>query len=191
MLRARLFAGTFLAGIAGMRLLALTTLALFVAASSGCITHHTIARPASPAAIAEVQTQLESRGAWIEYALPGLPPQINTVARGEVRRVGGATPSLIVRTEQPALFVPLENIRSIQVNNHLEGAARGFAAGLLSGVLVGALLAPGARSSCNAGDDGCIGLDFSGAVLVTSLLFGAGIGLAVGAGVGQRHLYTF
>lgn len=63
--------------------------------------------------------------------------------------------------------------------------------GVLSGALVGALLASGGSSQCNAGEDGCIGFDVSGAIMVTSLLLGTAIGAGIGAGVGHRHLYTF
>jgi len=186
-----LSAGTLLATAMRMRFLSLATLTAFLVATSGCTTHHQMARPLTPLAVAQVQDTLERRGAWVEHGWPGQPPQVAAVERGDVHRVGTTTPSLVLLSDDPRQSIPLEYVRSIQLNNHTEGAVKGLLIGALSGGLMGVLLASGGESKCNPGDDGCIGLDFSGAILITSLLIGTAIGVGIGAGVGQRHIYTF
>jgi hypothetical protein len=174
-----------------MRCVALTTLVGFVTAASGCASHQPMPHPLTPAAVAQVKDALESRGAWVEYDWPGQPPIVGAVQRGNFQSVGSVQPSLVVLIDEPKHAVPLENVRSIQINNHWRGAAEGLGVGLLSGALLGALLASGGESHCSPGDDHCIGMDFSAEILASSILLGSAIGIVVGASVGQRIVYTF
>jgi hypothetical protein len=173
------------------RCLAFTTLVAFVTAASGCASHQPMPDPLTPAAVAQVKEALESRGAWVEYGWPGQPSIIGAVQRGHFQSVGAVQPSLILLTDEPRHAVPLEHVRSIQFNNHWLGAAEGFGVGLFSGALLGALLSSGEKSHCSPGDDHCIDLDFSEAILVSSIVLGAAIGVVVGVSVGHKRVYTF
>jgi hypothetical protein len=174
-----------------MRFVALATLAAFSLTATGCAIHKQMPRPPTPAAVAEVQDALERRGAWLEYGPPGHPPLIAAVQQDSFQRVDLGRPSLILYTDEPAHAVPLEHARSLQVNNHWLGALEGLGIGVLSGFLIGALLAQGGKSSCNPGDDGCLGMDFSDAIFFLSVITCSAAGTGIGAAVGQRFVYTF
>jgi hypothetical protein len=174
-----------------MRRTALFTVAAFASASIGCATSRQLPRPLTPAAVTQVQGALERRGAWVEHGLPGPPALIAAVERGRFRRVGADAAALELLSDDPPQAIPLQYVRSVQVNNHWLGGLEGAGLGFLSGAVIGVLLAPGGRSTCNSSDDNCLGLDFSGEILATSLLLGTLIGAAVGGAVGQRQTYRF
>jgi hypothetical protein len=165
--------------------------AICLGAGTGCAIHQKMPQPLTAAAVSRVQEALDARGAWVEYRVPGRPLETVGVERGSARRVGTVTPSLELVAEDPPRVIPLGSVRSIQVNDHLLGAVEGLAAGTLSGALVGGLWAPSGKSSCTPGADDCIGMDFSDEIFFTSIVVGALVGLAVGASVGQRLVYTF
>jgi hypothetical protein len=143
-------------------------------------------------AAAELKKTLDQRGAWVEYSEFGHPPETVSIARGSARSVGTTTPSLVLLSKDPPQAIPLESVRSIQVNDRLIGGAAGLLLGTVSGVLVGAVLGSGAKSSCDpSSDQPCLNMDFSGTILITSTVLGAIIGLAIGAGVGRRTVFVF
>jgi hypothetical protein len=148
-------------------------------------------RPISPEAVAEVQDAIGRRGAWLEYGSPGQPSLVAALDQGSFRRVDIGRPSLILYTRDPDQAVPLAHVRSLQVNNHWMGAAEGLGIGFLSGVLIGALAAPSGKSSCDPGDDHCLGMDFGDEILLLSMLACSVAGTVIGAAVGQRYVYTF
>lgn len=163
------------------------TSVVVLCASSACTIHEMPVGPLNPAAIAEVQRALNARGAKVEYTRAGQAPTFVAVSQGDYRVT--ASGNLQLLSEDQA--IPIEDVRSIEVNNHGLGAAEGLGLGLLTGALAGSMLASGAKSSCNRGEDGCIGLDLSGAVITMTTIVGATVGLLVGAAVGQRVAYTF
>ncbi len=184
-------AATCLAVSPRMRAFALVTLVAFGITATGCAIHQQMPRPLTPAAVAQVHDALASRGAWIEFSPPGFAAITDSVQQGNVRRIEGSPPSLVLHTDECNAEVPIESVRNIQVNNHSLGALEGLGAGFLGGILVGATLASGGESHCAPADDHCLGMDFSGEILLSSIVIGSLTGLVIGASVGQRFVYTF